>query len=240
VEQAHAALCAEARFVPAPAEGPPAPGTDALYVPGAPGLTLAQAARSRAMLDLLAVALDAREQVPWGASARVAEHALRLGEALDISESDLVTLERAALLRGLGKMRLSNEVLLKKEVLSYDEWHALQQHARLGAEIAGRTPGLEDLAPAIAAFHENFDGTGYPQGLEGEAIPRAGRILRLVDVFCAMTAPRHYRRGHATVAEGTDHLRAESGTHFDPALVTAFIDHGIGRGLDETAPGNAP
>jgi HD-GYP domain-containing protein (c-di-GMP phosphodiesterase class II) len=155
-------------------------------------------------------------------------------------EDGRVTLERAALMRGLGKMRLSNEVLLKKDVLTYDEWHTLQQHARFGAEIAESTPGLEDLAPAIRTFHENFDGTGYPDGLEGEAIPLAGRILRLVDVFCAMTSPRHYRSGHASVPQALDHLREEAGKHFDPALVTAFTDHDIGRPMDGGAAGNAP
>jgi putative two-component system response regulator len=88
---------------------------------------------------------------------------------------------------------------------------------------------LSDTAPIIRTHHECFDGTGYPDGLEGERIPLLGRMMKILDVYCAMTSPRHYRKGHATHEQAVQHLKSERGKHFDPKLVDTFIEKEVGQ-----------
>jgi len=191
---------------------------------------LASAAREHdALFKLLAEAIDAREGHKGGSCLRLADHAVRLGKAIGLSGDELVSLERGALLHDIGKIVLSNEVLMKKSVLSYDEWLDLQAHTTKGMELL-RDLGFEQPVLDIVHFHhECFDGDGYPKHLEGEGIPLLARIMKICDVFTAMTSPRHYRPGVPTIDDGVEQLRAERGKHFDPALVDAFLAHEIGR-----------
>ena len=196
--------------------------------------------RQESVLGLLADALDCREGLAPGESRRVLAHATLFGEALQLSPSDQSTLERGALLRDLGKMRIPNEVLLKTGPLSYEEWKLLQGHTTLGAEIAGETPALTDIADIMLRHHECYDGDGYPGRLEREAIPHLARIVKIVDVFCAMTRTRLYRQGRASVEEAIEHLRDERGKHFDPELVDVFLREKIPYAVEETAHGRSP
>jgi response regulator RpfG family c-di-GMP phosphodiesterase len=185
--------------------------------------------RNESVLDLLAEAIDGREGFPEGSSRRVMEHAARFALALGLSPEERLTLERAALVRDIGKIRIPNEVLLKKGVLTYDEWRLLQQHPNLGADIAARTSALRDTEDIVRRHHECYDGDGYPEGLEGDAIPYLARVMKLLDVYCAMTSPRHYRKGQSTHREAVKYLRGEQGKHFDPQLVEVFISADVGR-----------
>jgi HD-GYP domain-containing protein (c-di-GMP phosphodiesterase class II) len=214
------------------ASGTLPPLTDGLITAGDPvkGLGAAEALAERhgALYLLLAEAIDCREALSAGTSKRVMEHAARFGKALGLSAAERIRLERGALLRGIGKLRVPNKVLLKDGLLTYDEWALIQDHPRLGAELVHATPGLEDLEEAVLRYHECYDGTGYPDKLEGETIPLLGRIVRLLDVYCAMTSPRPYRSGTASKADAVAHLESERGKHFDPTLVDAFLQHDIG------------
>lgn len=191
---------------------------------------LASAAREHAVLfELLADAVDAREGHRVGSCRRLAEHAVRLGQAAGCSANELAALERGALLHDIGKILLSNDVLMKKSVLSYDEWIELQAHTTKGADLL-RGLGFEAAVLDIVHYHhECFDGDGYPNHLEGEKIPLLARIMKICDVFTAMTSPRHYRPGVPSIEEGLAHLRDERGKHFDPALVDAFLEQEVGR-----------
>jgi HD-GYP domain-containing protein (c-di-GMP phosphodiesterase class II) len=179
------------------------------------------------LLLLIAESIDAREGLPVGASQRVLDCATRFARALDLNAEDTLALQRGALLRDLGKLRISNEVLLKRNLLTYDEWALIRAHAHLGADMVATLPEVKDLEPVIRYHHENFDGTGYPDKLESDAIPYLARMLRIVDVYCAMTGQRHYRPTVSSHADAIEHLRAEQGKHFDAPLVDAFIERDV-------------
>jgi len=157
------------------------------------------------LLYLIADVVDSQEGVAPGTSKRVQEHAQRFANALNL------------------------DIRFKKDMLTYDEWALLQAHPKFGADMVAATDALKDTANAILTHHECYDGTGYPQGLEKEAIPKLGRIMKILDVYCAMTSPRHYRKGHATHEEAVEHLKSERGKHFDPELVDVFLEKEIGQ-----------
>ncbi len=185
------------------------------------------AERYAAVLALLADAIDSREQFNPGSSMRALDHAARFAEALGLGIDDRIALERGALLRDIGKLRVPNDVLLKHSLLTYDEWRLLQAHTVFGADLALSIPGLAYIAPISRHHHENFDGTGYPEGLEGARIPLLARAVKIIDVYCAMTSPRVYRASVATREEAFEHLTEERGKHFDPELVELFIGRDI-------------
>lgn len=189
----------------------------------------AMAQHHHVLLVLIAEAIDAREGLVTGASERLLDHATRFAEVINLNADDTLVLQRGALLHDLGKLRLSNDVLLKKNLLNYDEWALIRSHTHIGADLAASLPGLADLDPVLRYHHENFDGTGYPDQLEGDAIPYLARIMKLLDVYCSMTSPRHYRQTVSTHDDAVDFIRAESGKHFDPELVDIFINRKIGQ-----------
>lgn len=181
------------------------------------------------LLVLLAEAIDRWEGVAAGSSLRVREHAERFAVAAKLSDDEHLALTRAALVRGIGMLSVPTDILFKKDVLTYDEWACLRAHPRAGAEVLAATSVLRDVAEAVGSHHECYDGTGYPEGLEGEEIPTLGRMLKILDVYCAMTSPRHYRAGQTTHEEAAAHLREERGKHFDPGMVDKFIRGKVGR-----------
>jgi putative two-component system response regulator len=185
------------------------------------------AERFATVLGLLADAIDSREQFNPGSSMRVLHHGARFAEALGLNIDDRIMLERGALLRDVGKLRVPNDVLLKHSLLTYDEWRLLQAHTVFGAELAESVPGLGFIAPISRHHHENFDGTGYPEGLEGGDIPLLARVVKIIDVYCAMTSPRVYRTTVSTREEAFEHLTEEREKHFDPELVDLFIAQNV-------------
>ncbi len=195
-------------------------------------LTIAGAAES--LLDLLGEAVDCREGFFIGSTERVRSHAVRFSEALDLGPDERSILERGALVRDIGKTKIPNEVLLKDTALTYDEWILLQQHPEIGADIVERIPLLEDTADVVRYHHECYDGDGYPRGLEGDQIPLLARVMKIIDVYCAMTSPRHYREGLSTHEQSIEYLRSEKGKHYDPDLLEVFIDKNVGRNDTES------
>lgn len=181
------------------------------------------------LFALLAESIDAREGNVRGSCARLCDHALRLGKALKLSHDDLQALERGALLHDIGKLRVSNDVLLKKSLLTYDEWIELRAHTTKGAEILRELGFEQPVIDIVQYHHEAWDGDGYPEHKEQDAIPLLARIMKLCDVFTAMTSPRHYRPGIPSIEEALNHVKEERGKHFDPALVDAFLEYNIGQ-----------
>ncbi len=168
-------------------------------------------------------ALDLRDHETEGHSRRVTELAMALAERVGgFNAAALVHLRRGALLHDIGKMGVPDSILLKAGPLNDAEWVLMRQHP-LHADAMLRP--IEYLRPALdipLSHHEKWDGTGYPHGLAGEAIPRAARLFAVVDVWDALCSTRAYRAAWPP-ERVREHLQAIAGTHLDPALVAAFL-----------------
>lgn len=139
------------------------------------------------------------------------------------AQCDLIL--HASPMHDVGKIGIPDAILLKPGRFEPHEWEVMKTHALIGAELlAGDDSDLMHMARAIAlTHHEKWDGSGYPRGLAGEAIPMAGRIAALADVFDALTSERPYKQAW-TVAAAVEWIRQNRGAHFDPTLVDAFLD----------------
>lgn len=153
---------------------------------------------------------------------RIQEVAWKIGHALNFTGSQLDELSLLALLHDIGKIAIPDSILLKLDALSEDEWTIIRKHPEIGYRIAQSSSELSSIAYAILSHHERWDGTGYPQGLEGEKIPFISRIISIADAFDVMTHDRNYRRKMST-KEAVDEISKCSGTQFDPVLVDIFI-----------------
>lgn len=191
--------------------------------------TLAVATAHEGLLHLLAEAIDCREGRVQGSAKRLQEHAIRFGQAVGLDDDALSALARAALLIDVGKILLSNDVLMKKSVLSYDDWLLLQSHTTMGADLLIAHGIHTDVAEIVRYHHECWNGEGYPEGLEKGAVPKLALMMKILDVYCAMTSPRHYRSSHATHEDAVAHLLEERGERFNADLVDAFIEHKVGQ-----------
>ena len=167
-------------------------------------------------------ALDLRDKETEGHSRRVTEMTYALCQALGFTSDQLVNVRRGALLHDIGKMGIPDAVLLKPDKLTEGEWALMKKHPEYAAELL--TP-IEFLRPALdipQAHHEKWDGSGYPLGLRGEAIPLAARAFAVIDVYDALMSDRPYRKAWSR-EKTIDHIRSASGSHFDPEVVEAFI-----------------
>ncbi|MFC4297464.1 MAG: two-component system response regulator [Castellaniella sp.] len=155
---------------------------------------------------------------------RMSHYAWRLAREVGYSEEAADELLHAAPMHDVGKIGIPDAVLLKPGKLDAAEWAIMRQHTVIGAKIIGEhRSGLLRLAATIALrHHEKWDGSGYPDGLAGEDIPHAARIIALVDVFDALTSVRPYKPAWP-IDDAVALIRKESGRHFDPELVEAFL-----------------
>lgn len=154
---------------------------------------------------------------------RMSHFAQLLALAAGCSPAWAEDLLNAAPMHDVGKIGIPDAVLRKPGPLDADEWATMRRHPEIGAEIIGEHPsGVLQLAREIAlAHHEKWDGSGYPRGLAGEAIPLSARIVAIADVFDALTTRRPYKEPWP-VQEAMSHIAAQAGKHFDPALVALF------------------
>lgn len=154
---------------------------------------------------------------------RMSLYCVRLGRAVGLSEQECDDLLHASPMHDVGKIGIPDSILLKPGPLTSEEWTVMRTHSQIGAEIlSGATSPLLQLAHTIAlTHHEKWDGSGYPSGLAGEAIPLVGRICAISDVFDAVTSNRCYHQAW-TVEQAAELIRSEGGSHFDPRLVEAF------------------
>jgi HD-GYP domain-containing protein (c-di-GMP phosphodiesterase class II) len=167
-------------------------------------------------------ALDLRDKETEGHTQRVTEMTLRLGRAMGLRDAELVHIRRGALLHDIGKMGVPDHILLKPGSLSDEEWVLMRKHPQYAYEMLAPISYLHLALDIPYCHHEKWDGTGYPRGLKGEEIPLAARIFAVVDVWDALTSDRPYRP--AWPKEKTlVHIKAGSGSHFDPQVVEAFL-----------------
>ena len=169
----------------------------------------------------LAAAVDERMAVHHEHSNSVAALAGSIGRRLGWDEAGIGRLRLAAMLHDVGKVRVPDEILRKPGPLDDDEWREMTKHPVVGAEIVARVEGLEPIGPWIRHSHERIDGKGYPDGLAGDAIPLASRILLVADAFDAMTSDRSYRSA-MPVEDAIAELDANAGTQFDAVCVEAL------------------
>jgi hypothetical protein len=170
----------------------------------------------------LASAVDAKDKFTSGHSERVQRIAVDIGREMRCSEKDLEALEWGGLLHDIGKIGVPDAVLLKQDKLTRDERIIMNQHPVKGEEIIKPVQRLGPELPIIRHHHEWYNGSGYPDHLEGEQIPRLARILGVADAFEAMTAARPYRMTPLTAEQALGELRKYSGIQFDPEMVEAF------------------
>ncbi|NCO43249.1 MAG: two-component system response regulator [Armatimonadetes bacterium CG_4_10_14_3_um_filter_66_18] len=173
-------------------------------------------------LKALGSALDTRDPETQEHATRVVTNALRLGKALKLSRHALVALERGAVLHDVGKIGVPDGILMKPARLSTAEWHCMRSHAEIGYDMLASISFLTDALPIIHYHHENYDGSGYPEGLSGEDIPLGARLFAIVDALDAMTSDRPYRRA-MPLQEAVAEITRCAGTQFDPAIVAALV-----------------
>ncbi|MCC5871256.1 MAG: two-component system response regulator [Gammaproteobacteria bacterium] len=157
---------------------------------------------------------------------RMSHYSKILGLAAGMSEAEAETLMHAAPMHDIGKIGIPDHILRKHGRLDDAEWSVMRTHPAVGAKIIGEDDSeLLTMARLIAlTHHEKWNGSGYPAGLAGEAIPRVSRIVAIADVFDALTSPRPYKMAWS-VEEATAKLQDGAGVHFDPQLVTLFLEH---------------
>ncbi len=172
-------------------------------------------------LKALSSALNAKDYYTLGHAARVAAYTVMLGRQLGWQEDVLAPLEEAAYLHDIGKISISDRVLLKPSRLNQQEWEQMREHPVVSADII-RPLFPTDLVLAVRHHHERYDGDGYPDGLAAEAIPPLARAMAVVDAYDAMSCRRPYKAA-LTQSECLAELRRCRGTQFDPQMVDAFF-----------------
>ncbi len=174
------------------------------------------------IVGCLSTAIDAKDALTCGHSERVARIAVRIGEEMGLSRGEVSDLYLAGLLHDVGKIGIRDDILFKRGPLTPEEYLLVKEHPVIGERIISNVSRLSYLRPAVRGHHERFDGTGYPDGLVGEAIPLTARILAVADGCDAMMSTRRYRdalakpRIEAILAEG-------AGKQWDPRIVRYFF-----------------
>ncbi len=172
-------------------------------------------------LGALSMALDARDRETEGHSLRVSRLSTELGRRMGFTPDQAKVMERGAILHDIGKIGISDTILLKPGPLTPAEWETMRLHPDIGARIIEGIPFLKDALPVIRYHQERWDGTGYPIGLKGLDIPLMARIFSVVDAFDALTSERPYRKP-IPVMEAVDYLREQADILFDPEIVEEF------------------
>lgn len=173
-------------------------------------------------VSALASAIDVRDTYTSGHSQRLVDLAVETGRLLGCTPEELVDIKWGALLHDIGKIGVPDEILRKPSSLEQAELEIMRQHPEIGARIVEPVRNLATVAPIIRAHQERYDGSGYPDGLKGDEIPKIARIISVADAYVAMTDERVYREAR-TQEEAVAELKRCSGSQFDPNVVDAFL-----------------
>lgn len=166
-------------------------------------------------------ALDLRDRETEGHTQRVVDMTLRMAQISGFDEEKLVHLRRGALLHDIGKMGISDTILLKPGPLTDEEWEEMHKHPTYAYDLLYPIVHLRPAIDIPYCHHEKWDGSGYPRGLKGEQIPLAARIFAVVDVWDALTSDRPYRKAWSA-KKALEEIARSSGSHFDPKVVELF------------------
>jgi HD-GYP domain-containing protein (c-di-GMP phosphodiesterase class II)/tetratricopeptide (TPR) repeat protein len=181
-------------------------------------------ARERETVVRLSKAAEYRDPETGAHILRMAHYSELIARGLGLPDADRQLLLEAAPMHDIGKVGITDSILLKPGRLTPEEFEVMKQHAQIGHEILKDSSSLVLQTGAAIALghHEKFDGSGYPQGLAGEAIPIFSRIVAVADVFDALTSERPYKKAWS-LEQAAEHLRTHSGAHFDPRCVDCFF-----------------
>jgi diguanylate cyclase (GGDEF)-like protein/putative nucleotidyltransferase with HDIG domain len=177
-----------------------------------------------ATAEALATAIDAKDQTTHCHVRRVQLYAMGMGEVFGLPKEEIAALKAGALLHDIGKLAVPAHILNKPGRLTSAEFDKMKIHTTVGAQILARVDFPYPVVPIVRHHHEQWDGKGYPDGLQGEQIPLTARIFSVVDCFDSVREDRPFRPG-MTPEESVALLRRGSGTHFDPRVVEQFIGH---------------
>ncbi len=177
------------------------------------------------MQEMMTLARSVEEKDPTteGHCSRLERFAIVTGERLGLPGEELISLSYGAYLHDIGKVKVSDRILNKGSTLTEEEWDEMERHPEYGAAMLGEKDYLGGAAEIVRAHHERFDGTGYPKGLKGDAIPIGARIVAVVDTYDAITSARPYQRAQAK-RKAVEELKRGAGTQFDPRVIRAFLE----------------
>jgi putative nucleotidyltransferase with HDIG domain len=175
------------------------------------------------IVGVLADAVETKDSYIHGHCELVARLARLTAQRLGLAPADCSVAFYGGLLHDVGKIGVSDGILNKPGRLTPEEWDLMRSHVRLGRDLLARVPQLRQVADVVLHHHERFDGTGYPDGLKGDAIPMTSRIVGAADAYCAMVTKRSYKEA-TTAEEARAELERCQGSHFDPRVVAALLD----------------
>jgi diguanylate cyclase (GGDEF)-like protein len=188
-------------------------------------------------VEVLANALEAKDEYTGGHARALAEMALAVGTEIQMEEERLKRLELGALFHDIGKIGVRSEIIRKPSPLTQAERREMDRHPEIGEQILAPVPFLQAIRPIVRACHERWDGKGYPDGLAGEAIPLEARIIFVCDAFHAMTTDRPYRQA-LPEKEAIRRIKLSAGTQFDPEVVKVFARLHAAGGIHYEAGGH--
>ena len=175
-----------------------------------------------ATLEGWAHALELRDKETQGHSLRIANMTIKLAKRMGYNDQDLENVRKGALLHDIGKMGVPDTILLKPGNLTEEEWTLMRKHPDYAREMLMDLPYFKDALDIPYCHHEWWDGTGYPRGLKGDEIPLIARIFAIVDAWDALISDRPYRKAWLK-RDALSHIIDQSGNHFDPEVVNAFV-----------------
>ena len=174
-------------------------------------------------IETLRYTVEAKDTYTRGHSDRVSSYSVLIGKEMGLSENDLKTLKIGGLFHDIGKIGVSDAILLKESKLTDDEYSEIKNHPAIGKHILSNATIFQDLIPIVYHHHERYDGKGYPKGLKGEEIPLLARIVGVADAFDAMTSKRSYR-DELDIEYVKQEIARCSGTQFDPQIASIFLN----------------
>jgi HD-GYP domain-containing protein (c-di-GMP phosphodiesterase class II) len=173
-------------------------------------------------ITAFAKTIELKDRYTGEHTEKTVHHATEIARALDLSREEIELVRQAAVLHDLGKIGISEKILLKKDKLTKKEFEQIKKHPQIGADIIRPIHFLHALIPLIFYHHERWDGQGYPSGLKAEEIPIGARIIAIADVYQALISDRPYRKAYSK-AEAIRIIKEGSGTQFDPGVVSALL-----------------
>lgn len=174
-------------------------------------------------LEGWARALELRDYETHGHTQRVAEATVQLAMEMGYRLEEVLNLRHGALLHDIGKMAISDAILLKPGPLNEAEWEIMRRHPLYAEQLLHQIDYLRPAIPIPYCHHEKWDGSGYPQGLKGEQIPLEARLFAVIDVYDALRSSRPYRLAPWSEERTLEYIRQQAGTHFDPEVVKVFL-----------------